>query len=209
MARPSSAKTRRRTHNNHNNRKVRRTQTRRGGVPKVTNASYWNDYVNPYLRPPSTSHMDSTFSRSGLKGHHQNAMKRLEKELIQLEVELEHAGLTRDEINTRLEAHKAKRLQFIDKWTPNPNSSMFSRVSSVIGKFKKRSELVYTPAELRNDRTWPEITEGMSLDGISTLRRVRFNPDINKITKNPNGNIFIHYRNSHPLLGERGGEELE
>ena len=154
--------------------------------------------------------MDSTFSRSGLKGHHQNAMKRLEKELIQLEVDLAHDGLlTRDEIKARLDAHKAKRLQFIDKWTPNPNSSMFSRVSSVIGKFKKRSELVYTPAELRNDRTWPEITEGMSPAGISTLHSIRFNPDIKKITKKPNGNIFIHYRNSHPLLGERGGEELE
>lgn len=119
-----------------------------------------------------------------------------------MEVELKLAGELNDkEINARVEAHKADRLKFIDKWTPNPNPSMFSRVSSVIGKFKKPSELVYTPAELMNDRFWPEITKGMSPDGISKLNSIRSDGDIKKIIKTPTGVWIIHRKGTHPIHG--------
>lgn len=203
MAKPSSAKTRRRTN------KVRRTQSRRGGGPKRTNSSYWEAYIAPYLPPTSRSRSSVADIRDlgGLAGHHHAAMKGLNKELINMEVGLERTGLlTDDEIKARVDAHNARKLPFIDKWNPNPHRSMLSMfsapISSVIGKLKskKPSELVYVPAEFKNNDIWTEITNGMSPDGISALDRIRHDASIERIKKTPSG-VWVIYNRTHPIHG--------
>ncbi len=203
MAKPSSAKTRRRTS------KVRRTKSksRRGGG-KGPNASFMDAYIKPYL-PRGVSNLSSssmayTPSYGGPAGAHRAAMNKLENELIKMEGRLEDAGeLTKDEIKARVDAHKADRLKFIDKWTPNPHRSIFSRVSSGISKFKFKtpSELVYIPAEFKNDdHIWTEITKGMSPDSISNLNRIRYDNDVKNITKTPSG-VRVRYKKTHPIHG--------
>lgn len=196
MAKPSSAKTRRRTS------KVRRTKSRRGGVKG--NASFMDAYTQPYL-PRGVSNLSSSMaytpSRGGPAGAHHAAMRKLKNELLEMEVMLELAGLNADEIKARVDAHRADMLKFIDKWTPNPHRSIFS---SVISKFKKPSEpskLVYIPAEFKNDdRIWTEITKGMSPDSISNLDSIRSDNDVEKIIKTPSG-VWVRYKRTHSIHG--------
>ena len=200
MAKPSSAKTRRRTN------KVRRTQSRRGGG-KGPNDIYLNAYSARYLPPTSRSRSSVAVIRDlgGLAGHHHAAMKGLKNELINMEVELEHTGLlTDDEIKARVDARNARRMDFIEKWYPNPHRSMLSRlsgpVSSVIGKLKSKKPLVYVPDEFKNEDIWTEITNGMSPDGILALDRIRHDASIERIKKTPSG-VWVIYNRTHDIHG--------
>jgi len=121
-----------------------------------------------------------------------------------MEGRLEDAGeLTKDEIKARVDAHRAYMLKFIDQRTPTPHRSIFA---SVISKFKKPSEpseLVYKPAEFKNDdRIWTEITKGMSPDSIVNLNRIRDDNDVKKIIKTPSG-VRVRYKKTHPIHGRR------
>ena len=205
MAKPSSAKTRRRTHNNHNNRKVRRTQTRRGGVPKDPNA-----YDNPYHRPPSTSHMVSTFSRGGPKATRDNDMKRLDKRLFRLATDLEFEGTEPVDIANQVNQARQHGLAIIDHNYPRTSSIFGSSLARMSGIFKRPRNVVYPIAELtppHPDRheNMSELVKDLNINGIAQLKDVFTHNlrDITKITKKPNGDIFIHYSNSHPLLGDR------
>ena len=199
MAKPSSAKTRRRTN------KVRRTQSRRGGG-KGPNDSYLNAYSARYLPQTkiSSSSISPTFSLGGPAGHHRAAMKGLNKELIKMAVRLEHAGLNDDQIKARVEAYEARKLNFINEQKPNPHRSMLSSIfSSVKGirKFKTPPDLEYVPAEFKNDDIWTEITNGMSPDGISALDRIRHDASIERIKKTPSGGVWVIYNRRHDIHG--------
>jgi hypothetical protein len=119
MAKPSSAKTRRRTN------KVRRTQTRRGGVPKDPNASYWNAYKNPYKNPyhlpPSTSSMWTTSSsdRSPLEKRLKDIKKHKMNAEVSNDYDLRHKRITEEQYKQNVvrithlaeeEERKARRL---------------------------------------------------------------------------------------------------
>jgi hypothetical protein len=217
MAKPSSAKTRRRTS------KVRRTKSksRRGGGPKGPNASYWSAYGAPYL--PSIIRSSSSIADirdlGGPKATRFNDMKQLEKDLIQLRTTLELEVKDPVTVAQMVNEEKHRRLAIINHNYPATSSrfgNMFSSsMARMSGIFKPR-DVVYTIAELtfphdhRHDNM-SELMKGLKPRSIEQLKEAfkRDPKNITRITKKPNGDIFISYRNSHPLLGDRASTMIQ
>ena len=204
MAKPSSAKTRRRTN------KVRRTQSRRGGGPKGPNASYWNAYGAPYLPSiiRSSSSMFPTLSHGGppTRAH---AIKKLDKHLIKLAAQLEAAGRNPVDIPDELNTARQHGLAIIDHNYPPTSSRFGNMMASMSGIFKPHRDAhrdaVYTNHHPDRYDNLYKIMQGLNRRGIEELKQV-FTEDrqnITKITKNSNGDILIHFKDSHPGLGRR------
>jgi hypothetical protein len=215
MAKPSSAKTRRRTS------KVRRTKSRRGGGPKGPNASYWNAYSDPYLPPIISSSLSiaAIHDLGGPKATRNNAMKRLEKDLIHLRAKLELENKDPVTVTQMVNDENHRRLAIINHNYPATSSrfgNMFSSSMARMSGIFKPPRDVYTIAELtfphdhRHDNM-SELMKGLKPKSIEQLKEAfkRDLKNITRITKKPNGDIFISYRNSHPLLGARASTMIQ
>jgi hypothetical protein len=145
-----------------------------------------------------------------------DAIRKLYKHLDEYRTTLEDAGINLITVTRMVNEEKLKRQAIIDHNYPPSNlrrnivSGVGKIIKPVAGIFKGfKGDVVYTIAELTSHpdshANMSELMDGLNSRSVDQLTEA-FKTDrknITHITKKPNGDILISYRNSHPLLGNR------